>query len=443
MRAIIRDWTRAGRSRAPARGRPTRGRSARPPPRRRRRARGRPDCGPRVRADERDEPPAVLADCRRLAADLRRARLADALERVAGERTPGVCRKAVAGAGHAHFAGRCADVGAEVNPRDGLTRERRIAIEIRVQAEVPELVAARRDEMGRAKRARGGDRAQRLEPAHEAAAALGRVRVPAAARRHHADGREIRASSLDRRDDVVGRRVAPRGVCDDAHLRTGVRGAVQRVRVLAADLQHRRPEGLRERRRVDGTEPRPAAHRRDDDRAVRRTGPEVRERRLAVRRHARGTDRPIAARRSECAGHAAGGRERRVEHDEAVDAAALDLQELRDRIDARERKRLERRGRAGCARERDQAIRRRAIDGRRRAVKAFGGVAADDVPRARDRVVESIVARATNARWRRERQPGDEFEQLASRHGFFLAVATTATSPAISRQRPYERDIRT
>jgi len=64
----------------------------------------------------------------------------------------------------------------------------------------------------------GNDRAHRLEPADKAAAALRRVRVPAAARRHHADRRERRIAAADFGDDVEGLGARARGERDHTDL---------------------------------------------------------------------------------------------------------------------------------------------------------------------------------------------------------------------------------
>ena len=91
-----------------------------------------------------------------------------------------------------------------------------------------------------------------------------------------------------------------------------------------------------------------------------------RNRSLAQRTRAPFVDR---AERSDNAGRIG---EAAVEHRQAVDASAVDFDEMRDRIDARQIEGLERRVHAGRAGEREQAVGRGAIDGRRRAMNALG-----------------------------------------------------------------------
>src|SRR6266498_1193108 len=87
-----------------------------------------------------------------------------------------------------------------------------------IETDVAKLVPA----VGRENNVAGGrsrlQRAQRLQPAHESAAALGGRLPPRAARGHHDDGRAASVASGDGHDDIARLRWRAGGKRHDAKL---------------------------------------------------------------------------------------------------------------------------------------------------------------------------------------------------------------------------------
>ena len=302
------------------------------------------------------------------------------------------------------FAPRCTQTSAPLATEG-------IAIEIRMQAKMAELVSAGRHESDGAPRPGRRNRTERLEPARQAAAALRRVRVPSAARRHDTDRRRLRLRAAHLGDDVECRSGRAGDVSHHAHRSPRTGRVLHRRQMRAADLQHRRTERLGERGRVHRAQPWLPAHRHHDDRAVTRGLAHAPQRRLAVGRDPRPRDRSIAVDGTDRAGDAVRRSEGGVEHRKRVDAPPVDLEGARQRIDAREIEPRERGRRAGGARQCEQAIRGGAVDRGPGPVRAFRGVALDHLRRPSRGVVERSGVRVLR---RREGQRSGKLEQFTA-----------------------------
>ena len=341
---------------------------------------------PVVASDEGHEVPVFLLDRRRLAGHLRRRRLANRTQPLRLERAQCGVAQPVVGRRHAGVAGRGADVRTEMHPGVRVARERRIPAKVIAQAEMPELVAARRDESHRSqqtatalRRFGRDDGSHGLQPAHEPTAALRRVRVPAAARRHHAHRRQRGIAAAHQGDDVDGLDTAAGHVGDEPHLAV-LRGcSLDRARLLAGQLQDGRAERLAEPARVHGAQSRLSADRDCDDRGVLRSVAHPPQLGFAIGPDPRPRNRPIASDDADSAGDSGAAGERPVEHRQAVDLASVNLGEGGHRIDARQVERLQRNRGSRGARASQQCVGRRAIHRRSGPMIALVRVGADDV----------------------------------------------------------------
>src|SRR5262245_57548780 len=126
-----------------------------------------------------------------------------------------------------------------MDPRSGAFDQLRLLRKKSIEAEVPELVAARRDGDERPGWFRRSDRANGLEPAGAPAAALRRAVKPAASRGHQHDWRKIRLAASHRRDDVAGLRGRSRGVADESNRQSTRREVAEPAMILGGNLQHR------------------------------------------------------------------------------------------------------------------------------------------------------------------------------------------------------------
>src|SRR5262245_61057201 len=119
---------------------------------------------------------------------------------------------------------RGADVGAKEDPCVGSALEVWMALQVRIDPEMSELMAAQRDEEAVAERLAGSDGANRFQPTNEPAARLARALPPAAARGHDDDGRERWIEACDSRRHVERLRG---GAIDLCHKRyAGARGGL-------------------------------------------------------------------------------------------------------------------------------------------------------------------------------------------------------------------------
>src|SRR5258708_8218499 len=198
------------------------------------------------------------------------------------------------------------DVAGEMAPCRGPSDRIRRGLEVTVKTEESDLVAAAGDEQAVTLWFGGGQRPHRFQPTSQSTASLAGALPPAAIGRHHDQRRQRRVLPRDLCRDIEGLRRAPADLCDECRLRALPGLILPPFGLGARDLQHRRPERLCERQRVEQIESGSAAAGEQHNRLV-ATGPGFGERAglLVARLHhgkphgLRQTDPGFAAKRSQ------------------------------------------------------------------------------------------------------------------------------------------------
>ena len=148
-------------------------------------------------------------------------------------------RSSSAGRHHGQPAAGRPEIGAPMHPQ-------RIAFPVRpsgderVEAEMAQFVSAVGGQHDVHRRRCGEQRAQRLQPAHQPAAAFGGGLPPGAARRHHHDRRTRVIATSDGRDDVAGGCRRASVVRDQPPVAAGCGGGEHRRAGLARYMDRRR-----------------------------------------------------------------------------------------------------------------------------------------------------------------------------------------------------------